>query len=325
MAAFFGPLTSLGGLIIDNNAEDGETSAGNVRLGGGKVIHPRTKKEVEPTFLDGQVRPRNEQADLRLELAKLMTSHPYFAEAIVNRMWGHFFGRGIVDPVDDFRSTNPPTHPALLQALAEDFREHGCDLKHLMRIIVQSRTYQLSSSPNETNKDDKINYSKAMPRPLDAEVLLDAISQVTGVPEVFYAAANLKDRGEEPRGTRAINLKEPDRFPSRFLEIYGRSLRLSLPERKGQANLGQALHMLAGSTYTEKLSAEGSRLDRLLKRNASNGEVMEELSLAALSRFPKAEEQVKVEEVLRRRAPRKDAIEDLIWGLISSREFSNNH
>jgi len=120
-------------------------------------------------------------------------------------------------------------------------------------------------------------------------------------------------------------LKEPDRYPSRFLEIYGRSLRLSLPDRNGQANLGQALHMLAGSTYTKKLSEEGSRVDRLLKSGASNREVIEELCLAALSRFPTREEHAKVAEVIRQRSSRREAIEDLLWGLISSREFAENH
>jgi len=325
VAGFFGPLTSLNGLIIDDHQANAMTTVGNVRVGGGKVIHPRTKKEVEPAFLDGRVLPKSSMADPRLELAKWMTSHPYFAEATVNRMWGYFFGRGIVDPVDDFRSTNPPTHPDLLEALSQDFRQHGYDLKRLIRLIAQSKTYQLSSAPRETNKDDRINYSRAVPRPLDAEVLLDAICQVTGVPEVFHTAINLKDRGEEPPGTRAINLKEPDRYPSRFLEIYGRSLRLSLPDRNGQANLGQALHMLAGSTYTKKLSEEGSRVDRLLKSGASNREVIEELCLAALSRFPTREEHAKVAEVIRQRSSRREAIEDLLWGLISSREFAENH
>ena len=123
--------------------------------------------------------------DPRKHLAEWVTSHPYFAEAAVNRVWSFFFGRGIVEPVDDFRSTNPPTHPELLKALAKDFRESGYDLKGLMRKIVQSATYQLSATPNESNRQDKMDYSHAWPRPLDAAVLLDAISSVTGVAEKF--------------------------------------------------------------------------------------------------------------------------------------------
>ena len=160
-----------------------------------------------------------------------MTSHPYFAEAAVNRVWSSFFGRGIVDPVDDFRSTNPPTHPELLEKLAQDFRDHGHDLRHLMRLIVTSRTYQLSSVPNETNKDDLLNYSHAMSRPLDAEVLLDAIPDITGVPEVFSTAVdtNASGAGQAPIGTRAINLHQSDVYFSRFLDLYGRPNRLTRP------------------------------------------------------------------------------------------------
>ena len=132
----------------------------------------------------------------------------------MNRFWSYFFGRGIVDPVDDFRSTNPPTHPELLQALAKDFRDRGYDLRRLMRTIVNSRTYQLSSEPNETNKDDRINYSHSLPRLLDAEVLIDTISYVTGVPEVFDQ--NRLKPGALPIGTRAINVKVPDIFKPRF-------------------------------------------------------------------------------------------------------------
>ena len=150
-----------------------------------KVIHPRTKKEVPPTFIDGRVLPDSASQLPRVALAKWMTSHPWFAEAAVNRMWAYFFGRGFVNPVDDFSVTNPPTHPQLLTALAEDFRSHGYDLKHLFRLITQSQTYQLSSTSNESNRDEEINYSHALARPLEAEVLLDAISSATGVPETW--------------------------------------------------------------------------------------------------------------------------------------------
>ena len=152
------------------------------------MLHPRTKQEVVPAMLDGKQIPYTQNNFPRLELAKWMTSHPYFAEATVNRIWSNFFGRGIVDPVDDFRSTNPPTHPQLLRRLAEYFADSGYDLKKLMRLIVQSRTYQLSSRTKSTNEDDLVNYSHALPRPLDAEVLLDAISDVTGVAGNFQHA-----------------------------------------------------------------------------------------------------------------------------------------
>ena len=149
------------------------------------LLHPRTKAVVKPALLDNSPLNLTPGGNPRKELARWMTSHPYFAEAAVNRIWGYFFARGIVDPVDDFRSTNPPTHPELLAALAADFREHGHDLRRLMKTIVSSRTYQLSHRPNATNREDVINYSRSLARGLDAEVLLDAVADVTGIPETF--------------------------------------------------------------------------------------------------------------------------------------------
>ncbi len=323
LAAFFGRMTSFAGLIVDETLD--RKRQGNVVIGAGKVIHPRTKEEVQPTFLNGERPGRDFKGDPRAALASWMTAHPYFAEAAVNRMWSYFFGRGVVQPVDDFRSSNPPTHPQLLETLARDFREHGHDLKRLIRLIVQSRTYQRSSSPNQTNRGDTINYSHATYRPLDAEVLLDAISQVTWVPEVFSNETFSGPRGEREAGTRAINLMEADMYRTRFLEVHGKPLRLGLPERSVEPNLPQALHMLAGSTYTSKLSREDGRLKRLLQGGASDREIIEKLSLAALSRFPTAQEQTELEGMLSQAESREDAMEDLLWGLITSREFSENH
>src|SRR5262249_48896818 len=162
-----------------------------------------------PTFLDGRPLPKEKIIDLRKELAQWMTAHSYFAEAAVNRVWSYLMGRGIVDPVDDFRSSNPNTHSDLLDALAQDFREHDHDLNRLIRLIVTSRTYQLSSQPNDTNKNVQLNYSHALVRPLDAEVLLDAISDVTEIPEVFDFETG---GGRMPTKTRAIDVKQPDRI-----------------------------------------------------------------------------------------------------------------
>ena len=320
MAAFFGRLTRLGQLgkdmvIIDDPAGHGEFGQGE------KVIHPRTKQEVEPKTRDGKVLPEGRRTDPRGELADWIISHPYFTEAVVNRMWGYFFGRGFVDPVDDFRLTNPPSHPGLLKALGEDFKKNSYDLKHLIRRIVRSRTYQLSQTPNETNRDDKTIYSRALPRPLDAEVLLDAISHATGVEEQFDNWMG----GKEPPGTRAIQFVFPDTIPSQFLDLYGRPSWLMVPQRKVDANLGQGLHLLAGGTYTAKLSQEGSRIDRLLKSGASNQEIIEELYLAALSRYPTALERDQLETVIAQRSSRREALEDFLWGMIASREFAFNH
>jgi hypothetical protein len=255
-----------------------------------------------------------------------MTSseNPYFAKVIVNRMWSYFLGRGLVNPVDDFRSTNPPTHPDLLEALARDFVKNGYDLKHLIRLIVQSRTYQLSGTPNETNKEDRINYSRTLARRLDAEVLLDAISRVSGVDEDFVIH-HFVGGGVEPPGTRAIHVPA-EITPSHFLNVFGRpALRETMPVRNLDPNLGQALHMLVGSTYTEKIFKEGGRLDGLLKRGASDGEIIEEFYLAALSRFSTPREVAGLEMAMGQSSSRRKAMEALVWGLIVSREFAYNH
>jgi hypothetical protein len=333
MTAFFGRLNGVkfgpddpelyGSVLYDDPT--GQDVDYGVVDGSRHVRHPRTKQLVQPTLLDGRVLPEEQQADLRMELAEWMTSHPYFAEAAVNRMWGYFFGRGIVDPVDDFRSTNTATHPELLKALAEDFREHGHDLKHLIRTIVSSRTYHLSSEPNDTNAEDRINYSHSIPKRLDAEVLLDLISQATGVPERLLHSSNQTQPGALPLGARAINIVEPDMFRSRFLEVYGKPDRLAMPERENLANLGQALHMLVGATYNDKLDREEGRVNTLLKQDASDSEVIEELYLAAFSRFPTEAEHMGLKEWLSERPSRPDAIGSLLWGLIASREFASSH
>jgi hypothetical protein len=325
LAAFYGEVnrtewTGFGATVMFDDPAGREPDYGAPKESA-RVIQPRTKHETLPAFLDGKPLPVSERSDPRLRMAAWMTAQPYFAETAANRMWSYFFGRGLVDPVDDFRSTNPPTHPELLDGLALDFRGHGYDLKQLIRRIVSSRTYQLSSIPNENNKEDRVNYSHALPRALDAEVLLDAISAVTGVPEVFANSAE----GEAPPGTRAINLTLPDLYRSRFLEVYGQPSRERIPERDAAPNLNQALHILVGTTYTEKLGKAGGRLDRLLARGASDRQAIEELYLAALSRLPSAAEERELEQLIARHGSRNQALGYLLWGLISSREFAYNH
>ena len=320
LSAFFGRLTRVGQLGRDMIILD--DPAGHGKYGqGAKVIHPRTKQEADPSFLDGQTLPEEDRVDLRMRLAEWITTQPEFDEAIVNRMWGYFFARGLVHPVDDFRLTNPPTHPELLTALAEDFRQNGYDLKYLIRLIARSRTYQLSGVPNDTNRDDRINYSHAIPRPLDPEILLDAISQTVGVHEEFSNWMYSK----EPPGTRAIQLPWPDAVPSHFMDVYGRPSRLMVPERKVQANLGQALHLLAGSTYTSKIAAPESRVSQLFDGGASDREIIEELYLATLSRYPSGNETETLTTAIGRLDTRRTAIEDLAWALIASREFAFNN
>ena len=292
-----------------------------------RLLHPRTKQEVEAVYPDGRPLPVEARADPRPRLADWFTSSDefLFEEAIVNRFWSYFFGRGIVDPVDDFRLTNPPSHPDLLRKLARYFRSSGYDLRGLIRLIVQSNTYQRSRRPNHTNPGDGANYSRALPRSLDAEILLDMICQITGIPEVFDGKDEREYGGRLPAGTRAMNIVNPDLHPSRFLDIYGRPSRLAVPERKAGASLTQALHMLAGPTYTGKLSGKGGRIDRLLRSPASDREIVEEFYLAALSRFPTLEETGQLVEMVGARPSRKQALEDLLWGVIASREFAYNH
>jgi len=324
MAAFFKPLTfywfeEVGTEAIVLDDSEGYSRRGNM----GKVVHPRTKKEIVPAFFDGTPLPASQAGDPRMALAKWMVARPEFSETAVNRMWSLFFGRGIVNPVDDFRSTNPPSHPELLQALGRDFRMNGYDLKQLIRRIVHSRTYQLSAAPNETNKDDHSNFARMTGRPLDAEVLLDAISQVTEIPEIFRAG-----NGQAPPGTRAIHLKEPDMYPSQFLDVCNRPTRQMVPERNSKPSLRQALHRLAGTTYTDKLAAPGGRIDRLLARGASDREMIEEFYLSALSRFPTEEEKSSLEAAMRSemnsKKSRRQVVEDFCWGLLNSQEFMNH-
>lgn len=332
LAAFFGRTFKMGdnGVADDYIVFDHPVKQ---KMGSGDVnadltlFHPRTKAVLKPALLDGTIVDVPDNETPRTKLADWMVKHPYFAEAIVNRMWSYFFGRGIVDPVDDFRSTNPATHPQLLADLAEYFRTNHHDLRKLIRTIVMSRTYQLSGNVREDNAGDKTNYSHAFARALDAEVLLDAICDVTGVPELF--TIGVPDGKSPPRvappGTRAVQLRQPDLFYSRFLELYGRPNRLTVPERSGKANLGQALNMLAGDVYNDKVTAENSRLQKLLKSGKKDAAIVEDFYLAAVSRLPDPEEQKAIAGLIVERGDRQAALRDFVWALLCSREFAENH
>ena len=330
MTAFFGPMFKFGGndrsVIFD--FPDGKEVAPDVP--GPKemrVVHPRTGEPVQPTLLDGTVVRFEDTEFPRRELAKWITAHPYFAEATVNRMWSHLFGRGFVNPVDGFRSTNPPTHPKLLARLAEDFAANEYRLKHLLRTIVTSRTYQLSSATNETNGADTINYSHSYSRPLDAEILLDAISDTTGVSQRFEVGTNrgIWKGGTAPLGTRAVQLKETDIYPSVFLDLYGRANRFSVPERDASPKLTQALHMLAGTTYNDKLWTDGARAFDLYQAGASDEKIIREVYVSAFARYPTKGEITELKRLIKQTPTREQALRDLQWAVISSREFSENH
>ncbi|MCI0628381.1 MAG: DUF1549 and DUF1553 domain-containing protein [Acidobacteria bacterium] len=280
--------------------------------------HPETKQVVKPRLLDGTepvIRPLD---DRRKILAGWITSpgNPWFARATVNRIWRQFMGRGLVEPAGDFRVTNPPTNEALLDRLAGDLIGHKFDLKHIMRIILNSKTYQLSSITKPGNRDDEINYSHYYLRRLTAEQLLDAIVQVTGVPEKFP--------GYYP-GTRAVNLTDPG-IPSRFLDMYDRPQRDAAKcEREERISLGQAMHMLVGDTVNEKIRSEKGSLARLIKGKRTDHEIVEYFYLSALSRYPKLEVKESCLQVIRRGATREKGLQNMVWALLNSNQFLYNH
>jgi hypothetical protein len=335
MAAFFARQYLLRGTsdtdkeyVIVDRPLDEEMGNADVNRTWPKLVHPRTKAELKPTLLDGTVVTVGSRQNPRRPLADWMVRQPYFAQAAVNRVWSYFFGRGLVEPVDDFRSTNPPTHPELLNRLTDDFRLHHYDLRHLMRVIVTSAAYEVSGQVRDGNEHDRTNYSHSQPRPLDGEVLLDAICDLTGAPETYKSdgKGGKGKGGESPvPGTRAINLGEPDLFYSRFLDVYGRPNGLTVPERNSKPNLGEALEMLAGRVYNEKLAAPGGRLQRLLIAGKSNDEIVSEFYLAAYARLPEPVEMKAVTGLIGKADNREEGLKHFVWALLSSREFAENH
>ncbi|MDA1015984.1 MAG: DUF1549 and DUF1553 domain-containing protein [Planctomycetota bacterium] len=281
-------------------------------------------KNTPPKILGGDVLTYEEGGpDPRVALWEWMRApeNPYFAPSIVNRIWAAYFGVGIVDPPDDFNLGNPPSNPQLLDWLASDFREHGFDLKHLHRTILNSRTYQLSWRPNDSNRIDNRNFSHARLRRMPAEVLMDAISQVTGV---------AADYGRLPadRPQRAIGQASP---PVRYslnrsgypMEIFGRPAREKTCdcERSNEPSVAQALYLVNDAEVISKLSDPKGRLTKLLQSTADDGKVIEELYLAALSRIPTDDErQIQMEHVAQAQS-RESGMRDVLWSLLNVREF----
>jgi hypothetical protein len=282
-----------------------------------EFAHPQTKVAVLAKFLGAGYPEFQPREDRRARLADWLASpvNPYFAKAAVNRIWKELMGRGLVEPVDDFRVTNPPTHPELLERLAADFIELRFDMQQLMKRILSSRTYQRSALTNETNSNDRTAYSHHVLRRLSAEQLADAISQTTGVPERyphFYP------------GKRAIQLPDPI-VDSYFLTIFDRSTRENATcTRKQSATVTQTLNLVSGESINGKLRHEKGHLAAQLMEGRSDLEIVEHFTLAALSRLPTKIETGLAIQSIRNSKSRREGLEDYVWALLNSKAFLYN-
>jgi hypothetical protein len=303
------------------------------KRGVAQTENKKTRQPVKPAGLGDPTLEIPPDDDPRLRLADWMGDkrNPFFAKSLVNRYWKHFFKRGLIEPEDDIRDTNPPSNPELLDALARHFVDSGFDLRAVVRAIAQSSAYQLSATPNQHNGVDRQNFSRFYPRRLPAEVLLDAVDQFTGARTDF---------ADLPPGTRAVAL--PDNSYNRsspFLKVFGRPEGASVCEceRASSASLAQSLHLMNAADVKAKLATSGGRAERLAKPGKPEAEKLRELYLAAFAREPQSHEQSVAEEYLAK--PREDAAgkplpseqarrlayEDLLWALINTKEFLYNH
>lgn len=303
----------------------------------GDLNDPRTKKPRAPRFL-GESSPLSAEADRLEALADWLTQplNRQFARAMVNRVWAQVMGRGIVEPIDDFRATNPPVNPELLETLTSDFIANRYSLKHLLRMIVNSRTYQLASIPNDSNRDDETNFSRSQVRRLTAEQLLDAMADVTGgeftfsgypghwtakeLPGVFTVRARDRSRSRQA-GNRNLG--------DRFLTVFGKPQRLQSCEceRVAESTLSQAFQLVSGELMNELLTSPDNRLRELssLNANPSRTEAIAELFWSALSRAPTVAESDGVLRLLETSTNPRQTWEDVLWGLLNSDEFLLRH
>ena len=284
--------------------------------------HPRSGANIYAHPLGTPMPAANADGDRRRVLADWVTaeSNPFFAANIANRTWAHFLGRGIVEPVDDVRSTNPPTNPELLQTLANHLTKSQFDLRQLMRFIIASRTYQASTAVNPTNLNDEQNYSRSLLRRMEAEVLLDAICDATAVPEKFEGV---------PAGSRAVQLWD-SQVTNYFLTTTGRPSRTTVCEceRVSSPNVSQVLHTLNSPNLEAKFGHDAGRIVKLLRDHPNDdAAVITEIYLAFFSRFPTDEERTVAVAHFAKAGPvrRQPAAEDLAWSLMNSLEFAFNH
>lgn len=289
------------------------------------LTNPRTGSAATPTLLGAaEINGKALEESKELEAAGRWVTSPenaLFAQAQVNRIWFHLMGRGLVDPVDDFRATNPASHPALLQQLAAEFVASGYDMRRIIRLIMQSRTYQLSSEPNETNAADEGNYSHSLVRRLSAEQLLDALNQFAGVPGNF---------DDFPAATRAAQLPGPVHRRGvasggslAFLKQFGQPPRMLACEceRSDETTMGQAFALIGSPQIQALLGSEKNRFQRMSTDSREAGAMIDELYWSALTRAPSAEERRRLAAYVEGAEDRRTAIEDVAWSLINAKEF----
>lgn len=318
---YYGMANLFGRVRLKNGDVAGETLV--FAAEDGDVAHPRLGRPMPPRPLDGSAMPLDSVEDRRVKLADWLTSpeNPYFARALVNRVWRNFMGRGLVEAEDDLRLTNPASNEELLSALARDFTQHGFDVRHLIRAITGSAAYQrASTTPKGTTVDGKY-YSTYIPRRLPAEVLLDTLSQVTAIPTEFAGY---------PRGSRALQLPD-SQVGSYFLSVFGRAQRVQTCscERQEEPNVAQALHLSNGDTINGKLRAPGGFIDTVLRERLSPSQLVERVYLRAFSRKPTDAERERVltalHDVPTEGPARREALEDLLSAVLTSKEFLFNH
>ncbi|MFZ9345167.1 MAG: DUF1549 domain-containing protein, partial [Opitutales bacterium] len=286
---------------------------------GGESQHFLTKKSVKPKFLGAEEPDLKPGDDRRKVLAEWLASprNPYFARNLANIVWAHFFGVGIVDPVDDVRISNPPSNPELLDELAKRLTEYNYDFRRIVRDIVLSAAYQRSSQPNETNAGDRLNFARSQVRRVRAEVLLDAISQITETPNKFQGL---------PLGARAVQIAD-GAVSNYFLTTFGRAKRESVAssEVKTDPSLSQALHLMNGDALNERIR-RGKVVETLIAAGKKDPEIVEELFMRVFGRRPlPAEADAVIKSVAAEPESRQAVLEDAFWALMNSKEFYFNH